>query len=76
MTPIPASAIPAQASGGIASPNNGQAKRAESGGTREKSAETRATSPARIMASDIEVGPYGRLPEADANTARLWRDGE
>lgn len=32
--------------------------------------------PARIMASDIEVGPYGRLPEADANTARLWRVGE
>lgn len=33
-----------------------------------------AGNPARIIASEIAVGPYGRLPEADANTARLWRD--
>ena len=35
-----------------------------------------AGNPARIIARDIEVGPYGRLPEADANTAKLWRDTE
>ena len=34
VTPIPASAIPAQARGGMASPSSGQAKRADSGGTR------------------------------------------
>lgn len=34
-----------------------------------------AGNPATIIARDVETGPYGRLPEADANTARLWRDG-
>lgn len=31
--------------------------------------------PARILKRDIEVGPYGRLKDADANTRRLWRPG-
>lgn len=30
--------------------------------------------PARVVRSNIQAGPYGRLPEADANTARLWDD--
>lgn len=29
--------------------------------------------PARIIRSDISVGPYGRLAGADENSRRLWR---
>lgn len=29
--------------------------------------------PARILRRDIEVGPYGRLKGADANTRAMWR---
>ena len=47
--------MPAQASGGISSPSSAQAIAAAIGGTRNSSAETRATSPARIIAKSSEV---------------------
>lgn len=28
--------------------------------------------PARVVRKDVQVGPYGRLPEADANTMRYF----
>ena len=31
-----------------------------------------AGNPARIIASDVEVLPFGRLPESVENTQRLW----
>ncbi len=34
-----------------------------------------AGNPARVLRSDIEVGHYGRFPDADANTHRLKCDG-
>ena len=32
-----------------------------------------AGNPARVLKTDIEVGPYGRLKGADDNTRRMWR---
>lgn len=34
-----------------------------------------AGNPARVLQSDIEVGPYGRFLDADATEARLAEDG-
>ena len=31
-----------------------------------------AGNPARVIRSEIEVGPYGRLKGADENTRRMW----
>lgn len=31
-----------------------------------------AGNPARVIRSNVETGAFGRLPEADANTALLW----
>ncbi len=50
-TPAAASAMPSQASGGMASPIRSQAMTAAVGGTRKNSAETREAPPRRIMAS-------------------------
>ncbi|WP_420453079.1 acyltransferase [Ilumatobacter sp.] len=35
-----------------------------------------AGNPATIVRTDIEVGPYGRFPDADANTLRLKAEGK
>ena len=32
-----------------------------------------AGNPAKVIARDIRTGRYGRLPQADVNTARLWQ---
>ena len=32
-----------------------------------------AGNPAKILRRNIVTGPYGRLPEADENQARLWK---
>jgi maltose O-acetyltransferase len=29
--------------------------------------------PARVLKTDIDAGPYGRLEGADENTRRLWK---
>lgn len=44
--------MPPQATGGITSPNIAQAKTAANGGTRKNNADTRDTSPARIIANN------------------------
>ena len=44
--------MPSQASTGMTSLNNTHASNAANGGTRKNSADTRATSPARIIASN------------------------
>ncbi|WP_407875162.1 DapH/DapD/GlmU-related protein [Qipengyuania nanhaisediminis] len=33
-----------------------------------------AGNPARVVASDVDILPFGRLPEADDNTQKYWFD--